>query len=110
MKLEENLHFSLLLDLYSPLLTDKQAGIMTAYLNDNLGLSEIAESSGITRQAVRDIIERSKAIMVDYEEKLHLLSKFDDIKGKISSIIDTLPATGEADSMKRLLNEILEKL
>ena len=53
-KAGKDLGFSILLDYYGMVLTEKQRNILTEYYNDDLSLAEIAENYGITRQGVRD--------------------------------------------------------
>ncbi len=46
----------------------------------DLSLSEIAEEQGISRQGVHDLIKRCDKILEGYEEKLHLVQKFEQTK------------------------------
>ncbi len=65
-----------LFDFYQALLTDKQRSYMELYYLDDHSLGEIAESYGVSRQAVYDNIRRTEAMLEEYEEKLSLLEKF----------------------------------
>ena len=47
-KPQKNLAYSVLLDFYGPVLTDKQRVILTEYYDEDLSLAEIAENLGIT--------------------------------------------------------------
>ena len=49
---------------------------MDLYYNDDLSLAEIAETFGITRQAVRETVKKTEADLRFYEEKLGLLRRF----------------------------------
>ena len=60
-KPQKNLAYSVLLDFYGPVLTDKQRVILTEYYDEDLSLAEIAENLGITRQGVRDAIKHGEA-------------------------------------------------
>lgn len=62
-----------LLDAYGKLLTKKQQLIMDYYYKSNYSLSEIAESLGITRQAVNFSLKQSLDSIKNYENKLHLV-------------------------------------
>ena len=62
-----------LLDAYGKLLTKKQKQIMDYYYKSNYSLSEIAESLGITRQAVNFSLKQSLDSIKNYENKLHLV-------------------------------------
>lgn len=77
---------SLLLDFYGDLLTDRQRNATDLYFNEDLSLSEIAEHTGITRQGVRDAIERAKALLFSMEETLGLSDKFNEIKSLAAQI------------------------
>ena len=77
--MEENIKFSVLLELYGKLLTEKQYELLDYYYNQDIGLSEIAENLEITRQAVRDNLKKGENNLIDFEEKLHLLQKRNEI-------------------------------
>ena len=69
-KAGKDLGFSILLDYYGMVLTEKQRNILTEYYNDDLSLAEIAENYGITRQGVRDAIKHGEATLMEMEEEL----------------------------------------
>lgn len=69
-KSQKNLEFSVLLDYYGAVLTDKQRAILTEYYDEDLSLAEIAENYGITRQGVRDAIKHGEATLTDMEARL----------------------------------------
>ena len=69
--MDDILQLTLLYDFYGELLTEKQKH----YQND-LSLTEIGEELSISRQAVRDQLKRTEKILLDYEEKLQLVSRF----------------------------------
>ncbi len=66
----KNFEYSVLMDFYAPVLTDKQREILTQYYDQDLSLAEIAANCGITRQGVRDAIKHGEAILTDMEAKL----------------------------------------
>ena len=76
MELEKTLMMNTLFSFYGPLLTKKQQEYMQFYYGEDYSLGEIAEDFDISRQAVYDNIKRSEAILLDYEEKLHLVEDF----------------------------------
>ena len=69
-KPQKNLAYSVLLDFYGPVLTDKQRVILTEYYDEDLSLAEIAENLGITRQGVRDAIKHGEAALDELEAQL----------------------------------------
>ena len=77
--MENSVKFSILLELYGKLLTEKQYEMLDNYYNQDIGLSEIAENLGITRQAVRDNLKKGENNLIEFEEKLHLLQKRETI-------------------------------
>lgn len=79
MNTEKNLRVSVLLDYYSPMLTDKQQDVIDLYYNEDLSLSEIAEHENITRQGVRDSIKRGEQTLFEMEEKFHLAERSEKI-------------------------------
>ena len=90
-----------LLDIYVELLTPYQQEIMDLYYQEDLSLKEIADEKEISRNAVFTLINRVEKILINYEEKLHLLDKrrriqdeldsetnIDVLKAKLESILD----------------------
>ena len=55
--LSKNLLICDLLELYGPLLTEKQSRLLELYYFDDLSLSEIAENEGGSRQGAMDVIK-----------------------------------------------------
>ena len=82
MSIEQNLEVSLLLEIYGNLLTQKQQDILSEFYNDNISISEIAQTHDSSRQAVNDLIKRSVKVLQDYEKKLHLLKKLNKNNSK----------------------------
>lgn len=61
-----------LLDLYGPLLTDRQREFVTLHYLEDLSFGEIAKEFGISRQAVHDAVKHAENSLQDYDEKLRL--------------------------------------
>jgi len=83
----------LLFDYYGQFLTAKQREVMHLYFENDYSLSEIAEELHVSRQAVHDMIKKSKKALYEYEDRLGLALKFsskDDAIEKIEKITDEL--------------------
>ena len=64
-KFVERMEFTDLYDCYGQLLTDHQREILAMYLYDDLTISEIGDSKGISRQAVHDMLKRAHESLAD---------------------------------------------
>ena len=80
----------LALDFYGNLLTDKMRELTEYYFFDDLSLAEIADTVGISRQAVHDTVRRSAKLLEDYEDKLGLIRRFTLQKQEIDEAIKLL--------------------
>ena len=115
-KMNEILEQSLLYDFYGELLTKHQKEIYEQFVLEDLSLGEIAREAGISRQGVHDMIKRCNQSLRGYEEKLHLVEKFMNIKSKVNELEEILGGYQENDSsqmiskMKEISREILEEL
>ncbi len=106
--MEKIVEQGILYDFYGELLTDHQRKVYESVVYDNLSLGEIADDLGISRQAVHDLIKRTDRILADYEAKLGLVRKFDEVKKSIALVekeirscdTDTIPD----DKGKRILD------
>ncbi|MBQ5954151.1 MAG: DNA-binding protein [Lachnospiraceae bacterium] len=96
---------SLLYDFYGELLTKRQQEIYENVRFGDLSLSEAAETYGISRQGIHDMIRRSESALEAYEEKLGLVQKFLDNRrdvGAIRTLAERIRTTQDLS----LLNEI----
>ena len=110
MSIEQNLEVSLLLEIYGNLLTQKQQDILSEFYNDNISISEIAQTHDSSRQAVNDLIKRSVKVLQGYEKKLHLLKKFVKIKTTVNDVLSNNPRTENNKPFVEALNKILEDM
>lgn len=106
----KDLNINLLLDFYGDLLSPSSLEYMTLYYNEDLSLSEIAETAGITRQGVRDSIKRSEETLLKYEQKLGLALRFskmqsdvEDIKVMLRELLCKIPE--HSDEMERIITK-----
>ena len=74
--MDEQLTRTMLFDLYGEMLTKKQREYFHLHYNEDLSLSEIAESEGISRQGVWDNIRRAEEALRRTEEKIGLLERY----------------------------------
>lgn len=115
--MDDILHLTLLYDFYGELLTERQKLVYEMHYQNDLSLSEIAEELSISRQAVRDQLLRTEKILRDYEQTLHLISRFQEqcrAVGKMKAIMEEMeqkPLSGELakalSEMKRIADGIL---
>ncbi|HQA07074.1 MAG TPA: YlxM family DNA-binding protein [Syntrophomonadaceae bacterium] len=76
----------LLKDFYGPLLTERQQEVLNLHYEQDWSLSEIASQYNITRQAVYDLLKRSERSLLEYEERLHLVKRFQDTQAQIEEV------------------------
>lgn len=104
--LEKTTRLILLYDFYQDLLTEKQKQFIELYFQDDLSLGEIAEETGISRQAVYEHIKRAETLLEDYEEKLELLEKFEKRNQIIKELLENVEQI-EDHNGKQLREKIL---
>ena len=69
----KDLSYLRLIDTYGGLLTEHQRELCELYYMYDLSLTEIAEQMGISKQSVSDTLAKSRALLDEYEEKLHIV-------------------------------------
>lgn len=99
--MENIVKLGMLYDFYGELLTPHQKEVYEDLVYNDLSVSEIAQSYGISRQGAHDLIKRCNNILSEYEEKLRLVEKFLRIKNKIESL-DTLSDAEKEEILKEL--------
>lgn len=84
--MEKFVEQTFLFDFYGELLTERQRQVYTSVVFEDYSLSEVAEELGISRQGVHDMIRRCNRTLEEYEEKLHLVEKFLNIRSQVIKI------------------------
>lgn len=106
----------MLFDFYGELLTGRQKSVMEYYYNDNFSFAEIAETLGISRQAVYDALHKAENSLGNYEVKLGLVRKFRNTMAEINAAkfeIDSIIAANDDEQLMRQLisvKKILDRL
>ena len=95
----------LLYDFYGELLTEHQRRVYEDVVFNDMSLSEIAEEQGISRQGVHDMIRRCNRTLEEYEEKLHLVEKFLNIRSQVMEIHE-LAGNYHAEDIAVILEEL----
>ncbi|MBQ3545715.1 MAG: YlxM family DNA-binding protein [Lachnospiraceae bacterium] len=103
---------SMLYDFYGELLTEHQKKIYEDVVFNDMSPSEIAREENISRQGVHDLIKRCNKILKDYEDKLHLVERFNNTKkdvNLIKEISNDYKVTGNLEKIDEIV-EIADRI
>lgn len=78
----------LLFDYYGDLLSESQKNYFESYYFDNLSLSEIGENYNVSRNAISKELKLATEKLNNYEDKLHLVKKDDELRKIVSKLKD----------------------
>ena len=98
------------------LLTEHQRQVYEDVVLNDFSLSEVAAARGISRQGVHDLVRRCNKTLEEYEEKLHLVQRFVQIRENVNEIRKLTDPSGDTpkeDVMQRIAaiaSDILEEL
>ena len=108
--MDKNLEISLLFDFYGQMLTDTQQEAVNLYYNDDLSLKETADILSMSRQGVRDALERAKKSLYSFEENLGLCKRFSKTQQGLEQIIknaEQLTTFCDDNNQRQLSEQIL---
>lgn len=113
--MEKIVEQGLLYDFYGELLTEHQKKIYEDVVYNDLSLAEIAEENGISRQGVHDMVRRCNRTLQGYEDKLHLIERFMQVRvnvSRVQELAEDLELTREEliTQIRHLTGQILEEL
>jgi len=78
----------LLFDYYGDLLSESQKNYFESYYFDNLSLSEIGENYNVSRNAISKELKLATEKLNNFEVKLHLVKKDDELRKIVSKLKD----------------------
>lgn len=100
MNLEKSLDLCEKYEFYKNLLTKKQQNIFESYFFDDIGLTEISENLGITKQTVLDTIKKTQKNLEMFDEKL----KLTEIFSKQKSLIELIKQSKNLNGIDNILS------
>ena len=100
--MEERVYIGLLLDYYGGLLTENQRTTLELYYTEDLTLSEIGESTGITRQGARDAIKRGETALRRAEEQAGMVKRYMAFRQAIEELETHLEQVGDEKALSML--------
>ena len=114
--MDQLLKQSLLYDFYGELLTEHQRRVYEEVVQNDLSYSEAAESFGVSRQGIHELIKRCNKMLESYEERLHLVERFLRIRSSVQEIqvlsaqYETIEKQVLAEKVLAISQQILEEL
>ena len=88
--MENQILLAKLFDYYGELLTERQRQYFKDYYFDNFTLSEMSENYQISRNAIHKTLKEATERLLYYEDKLKLLTKYEQIKIIIAKLDDDI--------------------
>lgn len=79
---------------------------MEDYFNLDLSFSEIADNRNTSRSAVDDAIKKAMTKLDEYEEKMHLLDKSENIKEKLENLKQKALNLQEIEQIEEIEKEL----
>lgn len=85
-KLENSVELGALSAYYGGLLTEKQRQALALHFDEDYSLGEIAETLGVSRQNVHDLIARSADKLRAYEAALGMAGRMESLMGELEAV------------------------
>ncbi|MGI6239722.1 MAG: hypothetical protein ACOYI5_08870 [Christensenellales bacterium] len=103
-----------MLDFYGPLLTAHRRELLRMYCEEDLSLTEIARIKSdagqrISRQGVYDAVMNAQKQLMEYEEKLGLIERYDRMAREADICLQALePGGAGLETAKAALQRMIE--
>ena len=108
--MQNKLELSLLIDYYGAFLTDNQCEMLKLNCEEDFSLAEIAEQKGISRQGVRDALQRGEKILLEMEDKLGLAARDRRLKVLIAELSAEVRRCTFNEAARERINTLLSQL
>ena len=86
MDIDRRIEIAILVKYYGNLLTNKQREIINMYVDNNLSFHEVSVELNISRQAVKDALDKAVSTMENYENKLKFIARDNKIKDVLNEL------------------------
>lgn len=104
--MEKIVEQGLLYDFYGELLTEHQREVYEAVVYNDMSLTEIADEKGISKQGVHDLIKRCTNTLQNYENRLHMIKRFESIKAEAEELKRLSDSNFSDDELKEHIRKI----
>lgn len=101
MEIKDREKYINLFDIYNALLTSKQSSYFEEYYYLDYSLQEIADNHGVSRNACYDAINKTCKILDNYETKMHLLEKNNNLKSALE--------LNDINEIKNVIKDVVEE-
>ena len=113
--MNEILRRTLLFDFYGELLTAHQQEVYQEVVFNDVSFSELADRENVSRQRIHELVRKCDRALEAYEEKMHLLERFECIRKNVHEIRQVLEKNGEdpeadKDMIFKITDRILKEL
>lgn len=106
--MEKNIRYGILYEYYKDLLSEKQKESIEQYYMEDLSLTEIADLQDVTKQAVSTNIKRAESILDEYEKKLKLYRKNNDLIMFLDELNHIVEKNTDRQAYETINKKILE--
>ncbi|MGN1207966.1 MAG: YlxM family DNA-binding protein [Christensenellales bacterium] len=99
MDLEKSIEIGNLFGFYKNLLTEKQQSIFESYYYQDIGLTEIAQNLGVTKQTVLDTLKKTEKNLLEFERALKLSKIFE----KQNALVEKIKKDGDLSKLDNII-------
>ncbi len=100
--MEDRVNISILNAYYGNMFNQHQKEIMRLYYDCDMSLAEVSDELGITRQGVRESLLRSANKLNEWEDKLKVVAKSNELTASLEQIINDLPNLSKEEVGEKL--------
>ncbi|HHT14849.1 MAG TPA: DNA-binding protein [Clostridiales bacterium] len=99
-----------LFSFYGKMLTCNQQRLVSLYTEEDLSPAEIAEQLGISRQAAFDGINQAFKRLTRFEDKLHLVERFERLQKHMGTSLELLKKVEPRSGSEEYLRQAKESI
>ena len=104
--LQKKVDLAFLSAFYGGLLTERQRQVLSLHCEEDLSLAEIAEETGISRQAVHETLNRAAIKLEEMEDRLGVANRFRHMEEGLRQTLHALQ-NGDQAGAEKLVKQLL---